>query len=100
MLFDEFGKWFGRNVQHKVVTIKNYVPDDFFSTTQVEYEKRENLIIGVGRLSPVKNYEVLLKAWAKLHANHPDWSVEIYGVGPQLKIFKKKSKRAGGRTKF
>ncbi len=86
--FDEFGKWFGRNVQHKVVTIKNYVPDDFFSTTQVEYEKREKSYYRCWKaFSCKKIMRFFLKAWAKLHANHPDWSVEIYGVGPQFKNF-------------
>lgn len=100
VLFDEFGKWFGDDVQHKLVTINNYVPDDFFTTTQAKYESRDNLILGVGRLSPVKNYEVLLKAWAKIHNKHPEWRVEIYGVGPQLKFLRSMAKELGVAESF
>lgn len=44
---------------------------------------REPLIIGVGRLTDVKRYELLIDAFAATAADLPDWRVEIYGAGPE-----------------
>lgn len=84
VLFDEFGNWFGEGIRYKLRTIQNYIPDDFFTNIPVNDDK-ENLIVGVGRLAPVKNYSVLIEAWAKVAKKHPGWKIEIYGVGPLKK---------------
>jgi len=44
---------------------------------------REQLIIGVGRLTEVKRYDVLVDAFALVADELPDWRVEIYGAGPE-----------------
>lgn len=44
---------------------------------------REPLIIGVGRLTEVKRYEVVVDAFALIADDLPDWRVEIYGAGPE-----------------
>ena len=41
------------------------------------------MILAVGRLAKVKNYDALLAAWAEIAPDHPDWKVVIYGVGPE-----------------
>lgn len=37
--------------------------------------------ISVGRLSPQKNYESLIVAWAKVQQKHPDWEINVWGDG-------------------
>lgn len=98
VLFDEFGNWFGDSVKHKVRTIENYVPDDFFLKDEVK--QKSNLIVGIGRLAPVKNYGVLIHAWAKIHKKHPSWSVEIYGTGPLRKQLESEIKELGLSKSF
>lgn len=39
------------------------------------------MLLSVGRLSYQKNYPVLLKAFAALASDHPDWSLTIAGEG-------------------
>ena len=39
-------------------------------------------VIGLGRLSPEKGYDVLLRAFARLTARFPDWRVYVFGEGP------------------
>lgn len=37
--------------------------------------------ISVGRLFDEKGYDLLIKAWAIVHQQHPEWRVHIYGEG-------------------
>lgn len=38
-------------------------------------------IMSVGRLEPQKNQKILLEAFALIHAQHPEYTLEIYGEG-------------------
>jgi glycosyltransferase involved in cell wall biosynthesis len=83
VLFPTYATWFPEALQAKVVAIPNAVSPSFLEP--VAPTKRQRRIVGVGRLNDVKNYGVLVEAWALLAAKYPDWSVEIYGSGPQRK---------------
>lgn len=43
---------------------------------------RENLILSVGRLEPVKGLDILLRAFARIAQRHPQWRLAIIGEGP------------------
>ena len=43
----------------------------------------EKKVISVGRLTPQKNYASLIRAFKNVVDKHPDWTLEIYGDGPQ-----------------
>lgn len=42
---------------------------------------RSKTIISTGRLDPIKNFPLLIKAFASIAPAFPDWTLEIYGVG-------------------
>ncbi|PIL18751.1 hypothetical protein P775_19475 [Puniceibacterium antarcticum] len=44
---------------------------------------RECLVIGVGRLVPVKRFDMLLRSWALVASAFPEWRLAIYGEGPE-----------------
>ncbi len=60
VLFPSFGEWFPAHLQHKIVAIPNYVSNEFNQGSRDG--ERENVILAVGRLAPVKNYMQLVKA--------------------------------------
>jgi glycosyltransferase involved in cell wall biosynthesis len=41
------------------------------------------VLITLGRLAPEKNYPAFVDAFAAIAADFPDWSVQIYGDGPE-----------------
>lgn len=39
-------------------------------------------VVGIGRLSPEKGFDLLIRAFARLRGQFPDWSLTIFGEGP------------------
>ena len=77
---EDFDKnWSGTSISSKISVIPNPI------TARHNY--RSNLsgknVIAVGRLSYQKNYQSMLRAWAKVITKHPDWHLDIYGDGDE-----------------
>jgi glycosyltransferase involved in cell wall biosynthesis len=67
------------------IHLPNGVDTRFWSPREAEgREARDNLeLVTVGRLDPVKGFDVLLEAFAKLRAVHPGARLTIIGEGEQ-----------------
>lgn len=72
--------YFGKAVRKKTTVIPNPVkemtppgsrPDDLPNPT----------VLAVGRLTHQKGFDILLRAFATIHKNHPDWHLTILGKG-------------------
>lgn len=63
----------------RVLSIPNSVPEPSVSHSDLA----GNIIVAAGRLSREKQYEVVLKAFAKVVAVRPDWTLRICGWGPE-----------------
>ncbi|MDU8913516.1 glycosyltransferase [Aestuariicoccus sp. MJ-SS9] len=47
------------------------------------FSERSKRVLALGRLHPVKGYERLLRAWAQVEPDFPDWKLEIAGPDPE-----------------
>jgi glycosyltransferase involved in cell wall biosynthesis len=50
---------------------------------------RELLVVGLGRLSEEKGFDILLRAFAELAARHRRWQLEIAGEGDQRELLQR-----------
>ena len=46
-------------------------------------EERGTTIVAAGRLTKVKGFDLLIEAWSRVEASWPDWTVDVYGRGPE-----------------
>ncbi|GHF70883.1 hypothetical protein GCM10010218_60260 [Streptomyces mashuensis] len=64
---------------HMVEAIPNSVP----ATTVPPADGTAKVVVAAGRLTRVKRYDMLIEAFARAGAQHPDWTLRIYGEGPE-----------------
>lgn len=64
--------------------------------------ERRHTVVGVGRLSEQKNFEMLIRAFSRLPEAFSDYSLEIYGGGPLEEKLQKlvEEKGLSGRAKL
>lgn len=73
--------FFPKPVQQRAVILHNPVNEVFFENP---YEgERESTIVTVGRLDTNKNQALLLKAFAQITTEYPDYQIILYGKGDQ-----------------
>ena len=53
------------------------------------------IVITAGRLVRTKNFSSLINAWAKVVERHPDWELQIWGVGDLQEQLKNQIKQMG-----
>jgi glycosyltransferase involved in cell wall biosynthesis len=80
VMFPGFAEWFPRGLRKKTAVIPNFISPEFLSAKTSG--ARKQVVLGVGRLSHIKNYGVLVDAWAQLAPRFPGWKLALYGGGP------------------
>lgn len=85
--------FFGPEVAEKSFVIPNVFVQDAGVTPF--YGERKKTIVSAGRFVAEKRYEVLIEAFAKVHASHPEYSMIIYGEGPFIDRYKQISDSLG-----
>ncbi|MCP4382426.1 MAG: glycosyltransferase family 4 protein [Hyphomicrobiales bacterium] len=98
VIFPTFGAWFPPHLQNRIAVVPNYVSGDVLRNRSAA--PRKKVILGVGRLKPVKNYLALAEGWALLAAKYPDWRVVIYGDGPEMAMLSARTAELGIKGSF
>ena len=80
---DRAKECFSPAFQAKTTVIPNPItPLQFSGTTSPELTLDKPSIIAMGRFYPQKGFDLLLRAFAELKDQYPDWTVTILGDGP------------------
>lgn len=86
-------KFFPKAVQRKSVILHNPVNEVFFENP---YQgDREHTIVTVGRIDENKNQALLLRAFAQIAENYPDYRIILYGRGDQEENLKQLARNLG-----
>ncbi len=84
--------YFGKYAQSRGIVIANplaeNLPEPFCGT-------RRKVFVSAVRLEPQKNLEMLIDAFAKFSAEYKDYTLEIYGEGPQRDLLERKIAKLG-----
>lgn len=72
----------GKNEKTLPITMPNFLPE---TPPPPPLEKKEKVVLAVGRLSPEKGFLRLLEIWKEVSKIHPDWSLHLVGDGDQRK---------------
>ena len=101
-------RWMGSRLCHRVVTLTERNLEDYVRFLLVprkklrcipnwidcsrprssQYQARSRRILAAGRFSKEKQFDLLLRVFARVAEKHPDWSLDLYGDGvlaPQLR---------------
>ena len=70
----------GNNSHTRCVYMPNFL--EHFPDNPDKYE-REKTVLAVGRLHEVKRFDLLIRLFAALHAQFPDWKLRIVGDGDE-----------------
>ncbi len=59
-------------------------------------------VVSLGRLSKEKGFDLLIDAFARIAPRHPEWSLEIWGEGPDRRLLEQRVTAAGldGRVRL
>ena len=79
-LRDEVGEMMKENTHTKHVFVPNFL-EHFPDMSDVT--AREKTIVSVGRLHPGKGFDRLIRIFAKLSKDFPDWTLKIIGDGEE-----------------
>ncbi len=66
-------------LQENSRVILNPIHDKYLQLPDPDYEHQEKTVVQSSRLVGFKNQAMLLRAFARVHKAHPDWSLRIYG---------------------
>lgn len=90
--------WYGASTRKaKVQIIPNAINPDFIK--EPYRGERKKTIVTAGRLTEQKNHLLLIKAFAKITHNHPDYQLIIYGEGDLIEKLEYTTKEFGLKDK-
>ena len=85
--------FFGESVaRHSFVIPNPYVP---VNNAEPYKGVRKKTIVSAGRFAPQKRFDVLIRAFAKVHKLHPNYKLVLYGEGGNLNEYKELALQLG-----
>ena len=82
------------------MTNADHIPNALHVTPSVHPTLELPVVACVGRLSPEKGVDLMLEAWERVSARHPEWRLHVYGGGPDEEELRARAARMPGRVEF
>lgn len=92
---DGAAKFYSSKLQKRGIIIPNpiFIKEDI---KPIGFSDREKTVVSVGRLdNEQKRYDIMIKAFAIFTQKFPDWTLKLYGDGPDVNLIKHWCKDAG-----
>lgn len=86
-----------RHPDARVEVIRNGLP---WKPAPTYVPRTERRVVAAGRLMPVKGFDLLISAWARVSADRPDWTLSIYGEGGREAGLREWAARLGVEVDF
>lgn len=78
---DSYVKGYPEALQKKLFVVHNAIRQIEQSAYPKDKDRRQKVILCVGRLSYQKNQSVLIEAFSRIHGRHEDWILQFVGAG-------------------
>ncbi|MFE3451710.1 glycosyltransferase family 4 protein [Nonomuraea sp. NPDC059194] len=85
-----------RRKPRKLARIPNAVPPMTGEISKLD----SKVVVAVGRMTRLKGFHRLITAWETVAAAHPDWTLRIFGAGPQEDNLRAQIAEAGLQDKI
>lgn len=77
----DIARWYSANLRSvRIDVIPNVVEPGLPKVKKGAGDRKT--VIGIGMLAPVKQFDVLIKAFSRVAHDHPGWDLVLYGEGP------------------
>ena len=82
--------FYWKSLQSKIFVQENPI-DNVALERQLDGEvvTKENTVISIGRLEPQKDFETLIRAFARVSIQYPNWTLKIFGIGEKKEFLQK-----------
>jgi GalNAc-alpha-(1->4)-GalNAc-alpha-(1->3)-diNAcBac-PP-undecaprenol alpha-1,4-N-acetyl-D-galactosaminyltransferase len=81
----QIAQWLKMNVAGEISIVPNFVSSAITASSALKVKH----ICSVGRLDQAKGFDLLISAFAKLAEDFPDWTLLIFGEGPERDVLEK-----------
>lgn len=82
------------------MTNADHIPNPLHVTPTVHPTLDLPVVACVGRLSYEKGMDLMLEAWERISARHPEWRLHIYGSGPDEADLRAQAAMMAGSVEF
>lgn len=86
----------------ELAIIPNPIPADLqlIPLNQVVEKTEKCKLVAMGRLVPAKQFDQLIRAFGLLAEAHPEWTLHIYGEGPELENLQRRAELVGFKDRI
>ena len=94
--------YFSSGFRGRLAIIPNPVPAPPHEDAPAQAPERKPSLISMGRLAVEKRFDILLQAFARIAGRHGNWSLTIYGEGPERAALERQMAELGlvGRVRL